>query len=130
MKLGNLFELRHLCRSEPPREGFPFSKFIAGCHRILKRDHGIRFIVSFSDPAHNGFKKRRRGVPYASGGIYAAANFKHLVKTDTERHVFDNKGDCNTTEDPIASHNAVRLVLLRHMRSSSEHASAHARARV
>jgi hypothetical protein len=25
--------------------------------------------VSFSDPANNGFKKRHRGVAYASGGI-------------------------------------------------------------
>ena len=92
VKRSNLFELRRLCRSEPPREGSHLSQFIAGCHRILKRDHGIRFIVSFSDPAHNGFKKRRRDVAYASGGIYAAANFKHLGKTDGERHVVDSKG--------------------------------------
>lgn len=87
----NLFELRRLCRLEPARDGYQLSRFIAICHRILKRDHGIRFIVSFSDPAHNGFKGKRR-KSYSSGGIYAAANFKHLGKTGTERHVKDSSG--------------------------------------
>ena len=32
------------------------------------------------------------GNSYASGGIYAAVNFKHLGKTEGERHVLDHKG--------------------------------------
>ena len=92
IKRKTLFELRRLCRTEPARDGFPLSKFIAGCHRLLKQEHGIRFIVSFSDPAYNRFKKRRKGVPYESGGIYAASNFKHLGKTRAEWHVIDGKG--------------------------------------
>ena len=32
------------------------------------------------------------GNSCASGGIYAAVNFKHLGKTDGERHVVDGKG--------------------------------------
>lgn len=48
----NLFELKRLCRVEPAKAGMPLTKFLAGCHRILKREHGIRFVVSFSDPEH------------------------------------------------------------------------------
>jgi hypothetical protein len=86
VKRGNLFELRRLFRSEPPRESFPLSQFIAGSHRILKRDHGIRFIVSFSDPAHNGFKKRCRDVAYA----------KRCA-------IFFGPGDGSSSEIPLSS---------------------------
>jgi hypothetical protein len=78
---GNLIELRRLCRVEPPRDDAPLTRFLAICHRILRRDHGIRFVVSFSDPAHGH-----------NGGIYKASNFEHLGKTDGERHVIDGKG--------------------------------------
>jgi hypothetical protein len=88
----NLFELKRLCRTEPARNGFPLSKFIAACHRSLKSKHGIRFVVSFSDPAHNRFKERRKGITYESGGIYAASNFQHLGKTNAEWHVSDSNG--------------------------------------
>jgi hypothetical protein len=92
VKRANLFELKRLCRAEPPRDGFPLSKFIAACHRVLKHQHGIRFIVSFSDPTHNRFERRRKGVPYESGGIYAASNFRWLGKTNAERHAADANG--------------------------------------
>jgi hypothetical protein len=72
----NLFELKRLCRVDPAREGYQLSQFIATCHRILKRKHGIRFVVSFSDPAHNRFKQgRRKGVAYTSGGILCGLEF-------------------------------------------------------
>jgi hypothetical protein len=79
---GNLIELRRLCRSEPTRDGYPLSRFIAICHRLLKRDHGVRFVVTFSDPAHGH-----------DGGIYRASNFEHLGKTrNEEAHVIDGNG--------------------------------------
>jgi hypothetical protein len=66
---------------EPQRDGYPLSRFLAICHRLLRRDHGIRFVVTFSDPAHG-----------RDGTIYRASNFEHLGKTDGERHVVDGKG--------------------------------------
>ena len=78
---GNVLELRRLCRVEPPRQGVQLSQFIAACHRILKKEHGIRFVVSFSDPArgHNG-------------GIYRASNFKHYGQTRPDSHTVDDRG--------------------------------------
>jgi hypothetical protein len=87
----NLFELRRLCRVEPARDGLQLTQFIAACHRILKREHGIRYVVSFSDPAHNGFKGKRSKA-YASGGVYAAANFKHIGRTNGETHTIGRDG--------------------------------------
>ncbi len=77
----NLVELRRLCRSEPPRPDYPLSQFIAACHRLLKRDHGKRFVVSYSDPAHGH-----------NGGIYKASNFRHLGRTGDGYHTADRKG--------------------------------------
>jgi len=77
---GNVLELRRLCRTEPPRKDRQLSQFIAGCHRIL-RQHGVRFVVSFSDPAHGH-----------SGGIYRAANFRYFGKTRPDSHTVDSKG--------------------------------------
>ena len=73
----NLLELKRLCRVEPKKESLQLTQFIAGCHKILKKK-GIRYIVSFSDPdmKHNG-------------GIYKAANFKYLGKTDAAIHTID-----------------------------------------
>jgi hypothetical protein len=59
---------------------------------MLKRTHGIRFIVSFSDPKFNAFDIKRNGIPYESGGIYRAANFRYLGKTNKEWHVMDREG--------------------------------------
>jgi hypothetical protein len=79
---GNVLELRRLCRIEPPRKDRQLSQFIAACHRILKKDHGVRFVVSFSDPArgHNG-------------GIYRASNFKHFGQTRPETHTIAANGE-------------------------------------
>jgi hypothetical protein len=89
---GSLYELKRLCRIEPRNSAYPLTKFLAFCHRLLRKQHGIRFIVSFSDPAHNRFEKQRSGISYESGGIYRAANFLYLGKTNTEWHVTDKDG--------------------------------------
>ena len=96
----NLIELRRLARVEPPRDGLQLSRFIAICHRLLRRDHGIRFVVSFSDPAqgHNG-------------GIYQASNFEHLGKTAAEPHVIDKRGRLRSRRMPYhhAKRNGITL---------------------
>jgi hypothetical protein len=88
---ANLYELKRLCRTEPAITGYPLTQFLARCHKSLKRDHGIRFIVSFSDPEHNRFADQA-DVPYSSGGIYKAGNFEYLGKTNAEIHVVDATG--------------------------------------
>lgn len=87
----NLFELKRLCRTDPPNPDYPLTKFLSICHKLLKREHGIEFIVSFSDPEHNRFAIQKN-VPYSSGGIYRAANFTYLGTTNAEIHVIDEKG--------------------------------------
>ena len=76
---SNLIELKRLCRIEPPMS-LPLTKFLRICHLLL-REQGVTFVVSFSDPA-NGH----------NGGIYKAANFKHLGKSNAEWHVVDKNG--------------------------------------
>jgi hypothetical protein len=92
VKQSNLFELKRLCRVDPQNPAYPLTKFLSRCHKHLKREHGIRFIVSFSDPEHNQFLLQKNDVPYASGGIYKAANFQYLGKTNPEWHVADQFG--------------------------------------
>lgn len=92
----NLVSLKRLCRvgSKNDKGAVPLTQFLAHCHRLLKRDHGIRFIVSFSDPEHNAFdKKNGDGIQYDSGGIYKAANFKYLGKTSAVYHCIDQAGN-------------------------------------
>lgn len=76
-----LIELTRLCRIEPKVEQLPLTAFLAACHRALKHD-GIRFVVTFSDPMHGH-----------NGGIYRAANFVYLGKTNPELHVIDANGN-------------------------------------
>lgn len=76
---NNLMELKRLCRIEPPMD-LPLTKFLRICHLLLRKQ-GIGFIVSFSDPAHGH-----------NGGIYQAANFKHLGKSAAEWHLADTNG--------------------------------------
>lgn len=75
----NLLELKRLCRLEPPKKLY-LTQFLSKCHKLLKR-RGYKFIVSFSDPEYGH-----------NGGIYRAANFKHLGKTNAEWHVVDTEG--------------------------------------
>jgi len=75
-----LLELKRLCRIEPKNPELNLTQFLSGCHKIL-RTEGFRFIVSFSDPTFNH-----------NGGIYKAANFTHLGKTNAETHCIDQDG--------------------------------------
>jgi len=75
-----LLELKRLCRIEPKIDKMPLTLFIAKCHKLLKQE-GYRFIVSFSDP-HYGH----------NGGIYKAANFQYLGKTNAETHAVEADG--------------------------------------
>ena len=77
---GKLLELKRLCRIEPKNENLPLTSFISKCHKKLKKE-GYRFIISFSDPAYGH-----------NGGIYRAANFKNLGKTNSETHAIDADG--------------------------------------
>lgn len=93
----NLVELKRLCRMEP-KLSYSLTQFLSVCHRLLKRDFGVRFIISFSDPQENKFQKvilgkNGKSRPYTSGGIYAAANFKYLGQTNAEMHVKDKQGN-------------------------------------
>jgi len=77
---GTLVELKRLCRAEPKCENMPLTAFLSRCHRMLKKD-GIRYVVSFSDPEYGH-----------DGGIYKAANFQHIGKTNSEFHLLDGYG--------------------------------------
>lgn len=77
----SLLELKRLCRIEPKKESLSLTSFLAKCHKFLKQE-GYRFIVSFSDPAHGH-----------CGGVYRAANFQHLGKTNPETHSIDLEGN-------------------------------------
>jgi len=77
---GVLLELKRLCRIEPKNEGLPLTSFISKCHKKLKKE-GYRFIVSFSDPTYGH-----------DGGIYRAANFKNIGKTNAETHAVEEDG--------------------------------------
>ena len=80
VKDGSLLEIKRLCRIDPKKPELQLTQFIAGCHKLLKAE-GYLFIVSFSDPTFNH-----------SGGIYKAANFIHLGKTNAETHAIENDG--------------------------------------
>lgn len=77
----NLLELRRLCRSEPARRDYQLTRFLAKCHKLLRRNHDARFVVSYSDPAHGH-----------DGKIYKAANFMHLGATAAEIQSLDAQG--------------------------------------
>lgn len=83
----NHLELVRLCRSGGWREGdwteplIPMTWFVAKCHKFLKKE-GIRFILSFSDPAFGH-----------EGTIYKAANFTNLGKSAPVYHVKDKDGN-------------------------------------
>jgi hypothetical protein len=78
--IDNMLELRRLCRREP-KDGKPLTWFLSRCHKLLKKQ-GIKYIVSFSDPYHDH-----------NGGIYKAANFEYLGKTQAAVHNKNEKGE-------------------------------------
>lgn len=77
---SNLVELKRLCRAEPKGQ-IELTWFLARCHRVLRK-LGKVYIISFSDPAAGH-----------DGGIYKAANFQHLGKTERGLYVVDAAGN-------------------------------------
>lgn len=69
-------ELTRLCRVGPRRTKakYPLSQFLSACHRLLSA-RGYRWVVAFSDPAHQH-----------TGGIYRASGYTHAGQTQTEYH--------------------------------------------
>lgn len=76
----NLLELTRLCRIEPKIDKLPLTKLISKCNKILGTE-GYKYIVSYSDPSHGH-----------TGGIYKAANFINLGKTEAIQHNIDRDG--------------------------------------
>jgi hypothetical protein len=76
----NSLELKRLARVEPKIESAPLTKFLAICHRLLKKE-GYKYLVSYSDPEYN-----------PAGGIYAAANFKQIGWTSPETDILNTEG--------------------------------------
>lgn len=76
----NSLELKRLARVEPKIVSAPLTKFLAICHRLLKKE-GYRSIVSYSDPDFN-----------PTGGIYAASNFKMIGLTSPETDILNAAG--------------------------------------
>ena len=60
---ANFLELMRLARVEPKIDAAPLTKFLAICHKQLRK-RGYSYILSYSDPEFN-----------PAGGIYAASNF-------------------------------------------------------
>ena len=82
IRKNNTLELRRLCRREPKTDSMPLTKFISRCHKLLKLHRGIHYILSFSDPEYSH-----------SGGIYRAANFQHIGKSNSNNYVQDQDGN-------------------------------------
>ena len=89
----NHVTLKRLCRQgEKGAAQIAMTRFLSICHKMLKRE-GIRFVVSYADPTENGtIKPEPRTTKWQCGGIYAAANFKHLGQVPPERHFKDREG--------------------------------------
>ena len=104
----NCLELKRLCRQgDKGSAKIPLTRFLAMCHRILKREKGISFIVSYSDPGElkavsvDGQWQINAPTPKTdatgivkqdTGHLYRAANFQHLGKTAPEAHTVDENG--------------------------------------
>lgn len=80
LSMASWTELKRLCRIEPRDESMPLTRFLAQCHRMLRRQ-GVKVVIAFSDPAQGH-----------TGTIYRAANFVHMGQTQAEWHVIDADG--------------------------------------
>jgi len=78
--LKNLVELKRLARSSP-KEKYPMTRFMSSCHRVLRDENRVRYVISFSDPDQGH-----------TGTLYKAANYIHIGKTKAEMHVVDKDG--------------------------------------
>lgn len=88
----NCLELRRLCRQgEKHAALIPLTRFLSICHRMLKREEGIEYIISYSDPGELRTERvdgkwRVVAEQQNTGGIYRAANFRHIGRTDATPH--------------------------------------------
>jgi len=91
---SNHVTLKRLCRKgEKGQALIAMTRFLSLCHKRLKQENGVRFVVSYADPSENGtIIPEPRSTPWQCGGIYAAANFRYLGKVPAERHFKDRKG--------------------------------------
>lgn len=107
----NCLELKRLCRKGAKgKPKIPLTQFLAICHRKLRRECGLAFVVSYSDVGKLRTKKvgdkwevviPPKSRPSASwrksrqlaGGIYRAANFQYLGMTAAESHTVDQHGN-------------------------------------
>lgn len=93
---ANHATLKRLCRRGVKGTSLiPMSKFLAYCHRLLKRENKIEYIVSYSDAHENGqvIAPPARSTKWQSGGVYAASNFRWLGQVPAERHFKDRDGN-------------------------------------
>ena len=92
----NCLELKRLCRRGAKGEArIALTRFLSICHKMLKREHHIRFIVSYSDPIEAGTVQRSklemdplgpRGRKQITGHIYRAANFRYCGRGSPVSH--------------------------------------------
>ena len=77
---ANHVTLKRLCRKgEKGKSRVPLTAFLSRCHKILKRELLIRFIISYADPSENGtVKPEPRTTPWQAGGIYAAVQLPSI----------------------------------------------------
>lgn len=93
---ANTLELRRLCRVGARGEKGPIqlSEVLRLCHLVLSA-HGYRYILSYSDHAHNARSGRKVFVGrfnFKSGSIYHYSGFTHIGETPVEMHCKDKDG--------------------------------------
>ena len=78
----NVIEIKRMCRSEPPIDGFPLSKFISITSKMVAKECKFDCIVAFADPEQGH-----------EGTVYKASNFTFHGKTNPEWHLVDVDGN-------------------------------------
>ena len=94
----NCLELKRLCRQgEKGAAKIPLTRFLSICYRVLRREHAVRGIVSYSD--FGQLRTERVGTKWvvppdlwpvgdapSCGLVYQAANFQYLGRTAPDTH--------------------------------------------
>lgn len=75
-------EIKRMCRSEPPIDGFPLSKLISITIKMVKKEFPFDCVVAFADPEEGH-----------EGTVYKAANFTRHGVTSAEWHLIDAEGN-------------------------------------
>lgn len=82
LNVDNVIEIKRMCRSEPPIDGFPLSKFISVTSKMVAKEYKFDCIVAFADPEQGH-----------EGTVYKASNFTLHGKTNAEWHLVDVEGN-------------------------------------